>query len=305
MAWAWAVVFAVSALSAAQPPRDESAPASADLLAYADGTPRVLRPAPVDAPPVPKSLDALARQLGDTFRYAQRDRFLVAADVGEEDFAVLVDGVLAYASGALRRAFFDARPPDTVTIYVFRDTDSYTAGLARHFGIRPVSPYGHFGHARNYLVVNYDTGPGTLVHELVHALMAPDFPGAPIWIAEGLASLYEQCRVEGGKLVGETNWRLPELQQALARQRIPALERLLAMTPVEFRARHESLHYATARYFCQFLQERGCLEDVYRRFRDHRADDPHGRRAVETAAGAPLPALEQAFHAWLAALRWE
>jgi len=68
--------------------------------------------------------------------------------------------------------------------------------------------------------MNIATGGGTLVHEMTHALMAPDFPQAPIWISEGLASLYEQCRVEKQSLKGDPNWRLPELKRALKREDI-------------------------------------------------------------------------------------
>ena len=52
----------------------------------------------------------------------------------------------------------------------------------------------HFGFCRRdgTMLMNISTGGGTLVHELVHALIRPDFPNVPTWFNEGLASLYEQ-----------------------------------------------------------------------------------------------------------------
>ena len=67
-------------------------------------------------------------------------------------------------------------------------------GSGKLFDEEPSTPYGYFVPRERRMVMNIRTGGGTLVHEMVHALMKPDFPDVPTWFDEGLASLLEQCR---------------------------------------------------------------------------------------------------------------
>ncbi len=254
---------------------------------------------------LPRTVEGLRRHLGEGFHVARQGSWLLASDLPEAEWSLLVEAVLPCSRECLAKDFFQTAPRQTILIFVFRDTRSYEAGLRRVFRMAPVSPYGHYAHAGGYLVVNWETGPGTLVHELTHALMAPDFPEAPIWIAEGIASLYEQSRVEGETLKGEANWRLPELRAALEAGHLPPLTGLLTMDVSAFRARRESLHYAMSRYFCKYMEERGLLRPVYRAFRDGYDRDPTGRLFVEEAFGADLPAIEAGWHAWLATQTWD
>lgn len=253
---------------------------------------------------VPKTKPELERQLGSSFRVVRRGAFLLAGDLEEEAFRQLVDGVFMCCLACLQHDYFKKPVIQTVTIYIFRDSESYRDGLQSHFHMNPISPYGHYGHRQRYIVVNYETGPGTLVHELTHALMAVDFPDAPIWISEGIASLYEQCRVEGDSLKGEPNWRLPELQEALKEGTLPPLRNLLSMDFRAFRERNESLHYAQSRYFCKFMESRGLLRPLYAAFRDSHASDPTGVINVERIFGQSLEEVEAEWHAWLQTRVW-
>ncbi len=253
---------------------------------------------------VPKTKEALLTQTGAGFGVVRRDMFLFASDLPEKEFDRLVNGVFACGRYCLARDFFDIPPRKVVTVYVFRDMESYRRGLRDFFAMKPISPYGHYGHSQRYIVVNYATGPGTLVHELTHALMADDFPSAPIWISEGMASLYEQCRVEKDSLRGDPNWRLPELKRALKSDSVTPLADLFGYSASEFRYSKESLHYAESRYFCMFLEERGLLRPLYHLYRDTVSADPTGRKAVERAFGQPLEEVEKAWRLWLATQEW-
>ncbi|MBP5232393.1 MAG: hypothetical protein J6333_03200 [Planctomycetes bacterium] len=259
---------------------------------------------PAALPRVPKSLAALQAQTGPGFLTARRGAFLVAGDLTPKQFDYVVNGILACCQTALERNFFAQRPQTPVTIYIFKDQESYAAGLRRFFNMAPISPYGHYGHSNRYIAINYQTGPGTLVHELTHALMAPDFPEAPIWISEGMASLFEQCRAEKDALIGEQNWRLPELQKALANGQTTPLRTLFTSDTKNFRLMRESLHYAQCRYFCMYLQEKGVLATVYRHFRDNFRHDPTGVATVEAILGQPLEAVEKDWLAWVATQKW-
>lgn len=262
-------------------------------------------PIPGQRPSVPKTLADLRGQLGRGFAIARRGSFLIASDLDGKEFDVLVDGVFTCCRSCLENDFFPASVTETVTIYVFRDEKSYNYNIPRLFAIQPISPYGHYGNKQRYIVVNYETGPGTLVHELTHSLMAEDFPDAPIWISEGLASLYEQCRVEKESLRGEPNWRLPELLDALDKGELAPLADLLAYDTCAFRAKRESLHYAQSRYFCKYLEERGALRKVYAAFRNGFDKDRSGIRFVEQAMGRPLAAIETDWHAWIRTQTWK
>src|SRR5205809_422641 len=72
-----------------------------------------------------------------------------------------------------------------------------------------VPHYGFYRHRDHTMLMNVGTGTGTLVHELTHALIAPDFPNVPDWFNEGFASLYEQCSLGPDTITGHENWRLP------------------------------------------------------------------------------------------------
>lgn len=254
---------------------------------------------------VPKTLASLREQVGKGFLAARRGPFLIAGDIDKKEFSTLVDGVIACCRECLRKDYFKTPPGKIITIYVFKNETTYNENLKRLFNMLPISPYGHYGYSQRYIVVNYDTGPGTLVHEMTHSLMAPDFPQAPIWISEGMASLYEQCRVEGDSLKGESNWRLPELKQALQKGKMDSLSKLLAMSVKEFRGEGESLHYAESRYFCKFMESRNLLGKIYASFRDNVKDDPDGRKAVEQAFGETLPEIEKDWLKWLECEDWK
>ena len=265
-----------------------------------------LTPSLYTAPVVPKTLDDLQSLTGDDFICVQRRNFLVAGDLATSEYEYLVDGVLDYCSKALINAFFDKGPVNDkiVNIFVFRDYDSYEDGLKRFIGMDPISPYGHYGHSQKYIVINYETGPGTMVHELTHALMSEDFPEAPIWLAEGMASLYEHCRAEGDVIKGDDNWRLPELKTALEKGELTPLPVLLAMTPQVFRGAQESLNYAQSRYFCKYLEELGLLPAIYKNFRDRFKQDPTGAVFISRAFGKPLDTIEASWKRWISFQYW-
>src|SRR5205814_1971965 len=122
------------------------------------------------------------------------------------------------------------------------------------------------------MVMNAGLGLGTLTHELVHPLVEADFPDAPTWLNEGIASLYEAPLLpRRGEVHGAKNWRHPRLLRALGdpRERArAAIDALFGMSDETFRDGDEDLHYAMARYACQWLDEKKALWDFYHRWRD-------------------------------------
>jgi len=73
------------------------------------------------------------------------------------------------------------------------------------------------------------------------------------------------------------------------------------MSDEAFRDRDEDLHYATARYACQWLDEKRVLWDFYHRWRDGYAADPTGEKAFAAVLGGQTP--REARASWTAWVR--
>lgn len=195
-------------------------------------------------------------------------------------------------------SYVDVLPHLPVTVLLMANERSYHRATTELFGEQGVSVFGYYKPDLRVLVMNIDTGSGTLVHELTHALLAFDFPTAPDWFNEGLASLHEQCdiRADGRGLDGQVNWRLKFLKQALADDSLRRLDAL--MTDGDFR-RQQAVNYAHARYFCLFLQDRGLLSEFYRRFRDDWRRDPEGTATVAALfPGQTWDEIDAEFRVW-------
>jgi hypothetical protein len=140
----------------------------------------------------------------------------------------------------------------------------------------------------------------------VHPLLEADFPGAPIWLDEGIASLFEApVMPRPGEIHGTKNWRLPRLRAALGSNKerdLARLDVLFGMSDERFRDADESLHYAMARYACQWLDERGKLWAFYRAWRDDAAHDPTGEKAFATIVGETPRAADEAWATWVRGL---
>jgi hypothetical protein len=139
------------------------------------------------------------------------------------------------------------------------------------------------------IVVNLGPGLPTLTHELVHPLVQTDFPRAPAWFEEGIASLFEKPVFDPpGELHGATNWRYDRLAAALAtpaQQPKVHAQALFHMSDFVLDDFDRDLHYAMARMFCQWLDQRGQLWAFYRAWRDGVAGDQTGEKSFAQVTG--------------------
>src|SRR5687768_4096139 len=141
-----------------------------------------------------------ARFDAEGFSYAVSGPFVIAGDGGDRKIARYRDKTILAAARALKAMYFKARPDRPVLILLFESGRPYARLAKKWFKDDDVPYYGFFRRSDNVMLMNVGTGTGTLVHELVHALMAPDFPDVPDWFNEGLASLYEQCGIDGDEI---------------------------------------------------------------------------------------------------------
>ncbi len=257
----------------------------------------------------PKALEAesdrIKRMLGADFTARVASPFVVCGDISEASMDRIVTHTVGDYSKALCADFFDkTQPSHVIRILLFKDDESYRRNAIDLFGYDPRTPYGYYDSKIKTLVMNISTGGGTLVHEMVHAFKNYDFPGAPAWFDEGLASLFEQCTLRDGRITGLVNWRLRVFDDEFRKGNAISLADLIGLADSEFRGAGSSLHYAEARYFCMFLQERGLLRKFYREFRDRFPEDGTGGKFVAELFGKPVGEVEKEWLDWVGTLKW-
>jgi hypothetical protein len=196
--------------------------------------------------------------------------------------------------------YFSKQPDKLIEIWLFKNIKTYKAGAKKFFDDEPDTPYGYYSSDDNALVMNIGPGAGTLSHELVHPYVEANFPAAPSWFNEGLASLYEQPREKDKHMWGTTNWRLPGLQKMIKADTLPTLKSLLSTSRDEFYdAEYDA--YAYARFLCQYLQDHGKLRDFYKKFVAD--EDTTGVKALEAAVGMDLEKFQPVFNKWAMGLK--
>jgi hypothetical protein len=201
---------------------------------------------------------------------------------------------------------FDRTVDQALPVYLFGDAGSYEAYCKKQYNSPCISIYGFFSYADHRLVMNVGLGIGTLSHELVHPIVAVDFPAAPTWINEGIASLFEAPLMpKKGVIHGARNWRHPRLMAGLQRpaeQAHTTLPVLFSLSDNAFRDDKEDLHYAMARYFCQWLDGQGKLWPFYRAWRDSRGADPTGEKSFKEVTGKTVAESQEAWARWVRGL---
>jgi hypothetical protein len=217
----------------------------------------------------------------------------------------LEDGELERCAGtvercrtALHKQFFTKEPDELFAVYLLPNYDKYDAFCLKFDGSLPTSKYGFYMPSKKTLIMNIGTGGGTLVHEMTHALMEVDFPKVPTWFNEGLASLFEQSTTADGKIKGLVNWRLPALQEALKDGSALEWKKLTTYSGAAFYGDGSLLRYATARYLCLWLQEKGKLEDFYKKIHDGIDKDESGWEALSAMFDGKVEEAEKEWREW-------
>jgi hypothetical protein len=299
-------------------------PAAAPVsLGAGAGTPQGIGEAPHaaanDAGPGDEASYDLAADVAERVVLAKRDLGPRATVMIDAELFVLA-GAPGWGPGALGQSIqlargalaalyngrFTTKPSRAISVYLFPSADPYGRFCRATSGEDCMSPFGFYDPGERRITMNAGPGLGTLTHELVHPLLETDFPAAPTWINEGIASLFEAPVLpRPGEIHGTKNWRLPRLVAGLstpAERDEARLERLFGMSDETFRDKREKLHYATARYTCQWLDAKGWLWPFYRRWRDGVAGDPTGEKSFEAIVGKSPRNASDEWVRWVRAL---
>ena len=244
-------------------------------------------------------------QLGGGCLVVVRPPFVLGGDSNAATLERTYSVTIEPARQAMAHCYFARTPNKPTTLLLFSNDSTYRRFAERLFFDRDISRFGYYKPGRNTVVVNLQWGDGPLLHELTHALMEFDFPDASAWLSEGLASLHEASHIrrrdQGSILEGRVNWRLNVLKGRMRVGRLPPFERLTEIPNLNDDA--AAVNFAQARYFCMFLQRKGVLAEVYRRYRAGRREDPRGQRAVLAMfPGHTWDDLDAEFRAWVMSL---
>lgn len=287
------------------PLQPASEPAASGAASEASAAPAS---APTDVAPsldVQARVDELRERHGrDGYTVLAEPPFAVIGDEPAERVRRHAEHTIRWATRHLQREYFPRDPAAVIDVWLFGDEARYRRGAAKIFGDDPDTPYGYYSPTHGALIMNIGSGGGTLVHEMVHPLMEANFPACPSWFNEGLASLYEQCGEEDGRIWGYTNWRLAGLQDAIQAGTVPPFARLLASGNEGFYRDDPGTNYAQARYLCFWLQVEGKLGAFYRDFVARSADDAFGEATLKRHVGADLVAFQRDWERFVLGLRF-
>jgi hypothetical protein len=207
-------------------------------------------------------------------------------------------GLLSAFADAYRRTLPAARPAWNITV-VLPSVDDYKK-LKRPFE----ACVGFYSPAEHRLV-SIDRGR-TLLHEFTHALHHADIAAAkqvhPIWVSEGLATLFEASEITPSGLKPRLDLRLPVVQRALKAEKAIPLRRLLTMGRKPF-LKDAELAYAQARYVMHFLYAGGHLANWYKRYKATFTHDPDGVKALEATLASRLFLIEPDWQKWVLSLQ--
>ncbi len=194
----------------------------------------------------------------------------------------------------LHRTLLGAWPSPYVLIAVPTPHDSRRLFDADQIG-------GIYEHSKRQLIAR-DIG-GSLRHEFFHALhyahMEQLKQKHPLWVQEGLASLYEDyIFTDDEQVVFLPNERHNIVKALAAVGRLTPWRDLLALSEQRFMDRASQLYPQTRSIF-EFLADRGRLRSWYRALIEHFDADPTGATAFETCFGMPLADVERSWRRWL------
>ncbi len=238
----------------------------------------------------------LKRELGPgyVFEIDGEEKLVFAANTDAQTLAALKKW-LVMQSRSLHAQLFENKPDQYITVIVPSEADYRQIVSRRGVG-------GFYDHDNRRLIAQR-LGQ-VMTHEFTHALHNADLDPLgqqhPVWLSEGLATLFEPGRFVGERLVPGDSFRLRLLQSAARRGRLIPLRRLLEMDQKAFIANSVvDLSYGESGSLLLYLYERGLLRKFYEMFKAEYGTDKTGRLALEKVTGQKLADLEGEWKAWM------
>jgi hypothetical protein len=213
---------------------------------------------------------------------------------------VVHDTVTALFHGPLAH-----RPDHATLVWVFADPERYGPFLQSRVGKADAKGLGYYDEGNDEIYVC--TGPGgvtSAAHEIAHVFVSADFPLAPLWLQEGIASQLEAADFDPpGEVHGKAHFRLQTVRTMLASPDKAAgvrLDAVFKLEDLQMVGPDAYIGYAMAREALRWLDARHQLWRFYRAWRDGVLGDPTGEKAFVAVVGkTPREASDE----WLAWIR--
>ena len=245
-------------------------------------------------------LDELKSQFGADYLYAiDEPRRLIFAAHTSPDALVALQRELAVESASEWAEVFSHKPDEFIRVVVASPSDFAKLERRRNIG-------GRYDDSTRTLLVK-TTGP-ELRHEFTHALHAADQRALdqqhPAWLSEGLATLYENARLEPSdddlkeRMIPDQKARLGRMRFEARRQNFIPLTGLVTMDSAMFTSR-ANLSYDEAGTLLLYLYEHQLLKKFYDVYTAGYRRDPTGRDALEKVTGLTLAQLQKQWVQWL------
>lgn len=236
--------------------------------------------------------DDLVKQYGAGCLHDVDDehRLVFATTVDPRTLDELRSTLQGYAD-ALHKELFQFWPERYVTVVVPKNwTDGMIGGLYN---------------SESAFLTSRSIG-SDLIHEFTHALHHADRSGRgqpdhPIWLLEGLATLFEDSDLVDGRAVPRHNHRLNYVIGRVSVNRQVPWKEFMALTQADF-LRWPNYSYGQARYMMFYLQEQGQLGSWYRNYVEGYGSDTNGVAAWEKTLGKPVAEIEKDWCKWVQTL---
>jgi hypothetical protein len=229
----------------------------------------------------------------------------------------------------LERQYSIVLPKEYITIYLVPNSDQLQKLSEKLHGVRmsrAAFGYSFRGDLSVVAAVPEGFAIGTIMHELFHLVVRSTFGDIPLWLDEGIASLYEVAKFEEKEVLGIPNWRgdllknlshgSPNIWPALdthiasdwfALEQPDNYDEMYSDMPS---AKQLAAMLATARYFTLYAQEKGVLPLLYSCFQvwepgKDTSGATYERRAigrVEEVFGSPIARIDHEFRSWFQAI---
>jgi hypothetical protein len=245
-----------------------------------------------------RAVAKLRQQLGDKYLFEvdPETKLIFAAQVDAQSLAAVKKWLTMQARSQWEQLF--EHKPDQYVAVVLPSAGDFRKIIARIIDKRGVE--GIYIHSVRMLIAAR-LGQ-VMTHEFTHALHAGDLDPLgqehPIWIVEGLASLFESAQFEGEKLVPRDNYRLWHLRLAYRTKRLIPLETLFGWKQSQFVA-NANLGYGQASSVMLYLYEQNLLRKFYETYKVNFEKDPTGKLTLEQVTGLPLKEFEKAWQTWM------
>jgi hypothetical protein len=245
-----------------------------------------------------RAVASLRRQLGDKYLFDvdYDTKLIFAANIDPQSLAAVKKWLTMQAKSQWEQLF--AHKPDQYVAIVLPSPADYRKIISKIIDKRGVE--GIYIHSARMLIAGR-LGQ-VMTHEFTHALHAGDLDPLgqehPIWIVEGLASLFEAGQFEGEKLVPHDNYRLWHLRVAYRTGKLIPLEKLFTWKQAQFVA-NANLGYGEASSVMLYLYEQDLVRKFYDTYKVNFEKDPTGRLTLEQVTGKPLKDFEREWQTWM------